>query len=131
MKQIFHHYKLWEDYTYNFYDNISGVEKELKEQKVLEMFNSKELTKKMMFAVVNDWEYSCEHNLTNEGMNKIAYIGQAACALYDNIPNTVTMSGWHLLTDKVRERANSIAKEALNIWEEKQTKTNQLCLNLD
>ena len=131
MKQIFHHYELWEDYKYDFYNNISGSEKEIKLKQVTEMFNSKELTKEMMFKVVNEWKYSCEHNLTNEGMNKIAYIGQAACALYKNIPNTITMQGWHLVTKEVQERSNSIAEEALKYWEEKITKTNQLCLNLD
>ena len=131
MKQIFHHYELWEDYKYGFYNNISGNDKEIKLKQVVEMFNSEKTTREMMFKVINEWEYSCEHNLTNEGMNKIAYIGQAACALYKNIPNTITMQGWHLLTDKVRERSNQIAEEALKYWEDKITKTNQLCLKLD
>jgi hypothetical protein len=63
-------------------------------------------------------------------LNKIAYIGQSAAALYDNIPNTVTMECWSLLSEDIREKSNLLAKEAIDNWEIK-NKRIQLCLNLD
>ena len=69
-----------------------------------------------MLAVVNKWKHSCEHNLTNNSMNKVAYIGQAACAYYAEIPSTVTMEAWNKLTPEVQERSNNIAEEVINIW---------------
>ena len=92
MERIYHHYLKWEDHKAGFYDNCSGAEKDIKIQKVLEMFNSESLTKEYMNLVIEKWIYSCEHNLSNESMNKIAYLGQAACCLYANIPSTITMA---------------------------------------
>lgn len=130
MKRIYHPYWLWEDYKAGFYDNLSGKDKQNKIDKVIEMFNSKELTEEYMTKVINEWKYSCEHNLTNESMNKIAYIGQAACCLYSNIPSTITMEAWGLLSKEVKERSNSISEEVLNTWINNNKKI-QLCLNLD
>lgn len=89
---------------------------------------SKALTKKYMMRVVEEWKYSCEHNLTNESMNKIAYIGQAACCIYGGVPSTVTMEIWSTLPQNVRDRSDEIAKETINYYFT-EIKDNQLCLN--
>jgi hypothetical protein len=73
MERIYHPYWLWEDYKAGFYENISGEEKKQMILKVVEMFNSKSLTKEFMNRVVTEWKYSCEHNLTNESLNKIIF----------------------------------------------------------
>jgi hypothetical protein len=130
MKRIFHHYKKWEDYEAGFYNNCSGAEKEKKIQAVISMFSSEKLTREYMTKVIELWKYSCEHNFTNESLNKIAYLGQAACCLYNNIPNTVTMEAWSKLDKEVQERADRIAIEIIEKWEET-NKDIQLCLNLD
>lgn len=97
IKRIFHPYTLWEDYKEGFYNTCSGNEKEYKISKVKEMFNSKELTNKFMLKVINEWTYSCEHNLSNLSMNRVAYLGQAACCLYAKVPSLVTMYAWKFL----------------------------------
>lgn len=130
IKRVFHPYTKWEDYTHGFYENCSGKEKESKLEKCIILFNSEQLTREYMFRVVNEWKYSCEHNLTNESLNQIAYIGQAACCLYASIPNTITMEAWSMLSQDVQERSNKIAKEAIKEWN-KQNKLIQLCLNFD
>ena len=116
MKQLFHPWHKWEDYEYNFYSNCTGKEKVQKAESCIEMFNSESETRRCMFYVVLNWKRSMEHNLTNSNMNKIAYIGQSACAYYDKIPNTVTMECWSILDVDVQDRANMIAKEALDFW---------------
>lgn len=126
--RIYHPYNRWEDFKAGFYDNCTGEAKKEKIQKVLEMFNSAKLTRKFMELVIKEWVYSCEHNLSNNSMNKIAYLGQAACCLYGNIPCTVTMECWRLLSKEVRDRSDSIASEVIKQWE---TKNIQLCLNID
>jgi 23S rRNA A1618 N6-methylase RlmF len=116
MNRIYHPYWKWEDHKNGFYENCSGKEKELKKQSVLNMFNSEKLTKEYMNRVIEEWQYSCEHNLTNESMNKIAYIGQAACCLYDKVPNLITMYAWKFLKPEIRERSDKIAKKTINKW---------------
>ena len=98
--------------------------KQVKIDKVVEMFNSSKLTEKYMNKVIEKWIYSCEHNLTNDSMNKIAYIGQAACCLYADVPCDLTMRGWKLLTQDVRNRSDKIANKVINKWKlEKRLKT--------
>lgn len=114
--RVYHPYTLWEDYKAGFYDNISGKQKQSKIDKVLEMFNSDKLTEEYMNMVIEHWVYSCEHNLTNESMNKVAYIGQAACCLYGKVPCDLTMRGWKLLSQEVRDRSDEIANKVINKW---------------
>lgn len=128
MKRIYHRYEKWEDYKAGFYDNCTGETKKEKEKLVLEMFNSEELTLKFMNRVVDNWVNSCQHNLTNESMNKIAYIGQGACCLFAGIPSTVTMGMWSKLSKNTQERADKNAKKVLNKWL-KTDKNVQLCLS--
>lgn len=130
MKRIYHPYWMWEDYKAGFYNACSGQQKKEKIEKVLEMFNDPVKTKENMMFIINNWKYSCEHNLTNESLNKIAYIGQSACCVYAGVPYTVTMEAWSLLSDKVKHRSDEIAKKAIEQWF-KQNKRIQLCLNLD
>lgn len=130
MKRIYYRWEYWEDFKAGFYDNCSGDKKKYYIEKCLEMFNDEKLTEKYMNMVIEKWKYSCEHNLTNESLNKIAYIGQAACCLYAGIPNTITMEAWSLLSHNIQNRANIQAEKVLNKWNIK-NKNLQLCLNID
>lgn len=128
--RIYHPYTIWEDWKGGFYDNCSGEAKQEKINSAIRMFDSEQLTREYMMKVINEWKYSCEHNLTNNTINKIAYIGQAACCLYDKIPNTITMEAWSKIKKENRKRADQIALEVLNIWKNRNKKI-QLCLNID
>ena len=129
IKRVYHPYTLWEDYKHGFYDNCTGSDKDAMLLKSIEMFNDEMLTKKYMNKVIETWKYSCEQNLTNPSMNKIAYIGQGACCLYARVPSTVTMEAWSHLTDEVKERSNNIAKDVIDNWNNNNKKI-QLCLNI-
>lgn len=113
MEQKFHPFHLWEDYKHCFYDNCSGKVKEEKLKICVDFFNNNELVYEFMERVLKEWKYSCEHNLTNNSMNKIAYLGQASLALYCNVPSTVTMESWSMLSKNVQNQANEIAKQLL------------------
>ena len=128
--RIYHPYWLWEDYKAGFYDNCSGDIKKKHIESVLFLFKDKELTKEYMNKVITEWKYSCEHNLTNDSLNKIAYIGQGACCIYAGVPNTVTMEAWSLLDKSIQKQADLIAEKVLNTWISN-NKRIQLCLNLD
>lgn len=130
MERIYHPYWLWEDFKNGFYDNISGEKKKELSFKVIELFNDSKLTKENMMRVINEWKYSCEHNLSNDSMNKIAYLGQGACCLYAGIPNSITMESWSLLSKERQKKSDKIANEVLEIWINR-NKNIQLCLNLD
>jgi hypothetical protein len=117
MERIYHPWQKWEDHKHGFYDNCSGDKKKVLAEKVLELFSNEDLCREYMYRVVNEWRDSCEQNLTNSSMNKIAYIGQSACCLYAGIPSSVTMENWRFVPKSDRDRADEIAKEVLAFWE--------------
>lgn len=125
MQRIYHPYHLWEDYKAGFYDNVSGKNKEEMTIKVVEFFKDSDLVKEQMKSVLDRWNYSFEHNLTNESMNKVAYLGQASVCNYLGIPNTITMSAWSKVPKEKQQRANEIAESLIKDY----FKNKQLCLN--
>jgi hypothetical protein len=130
MNRIYHPFWLWEDYKCGFYDNVTGEKKTQYIDGIIRMFNSESETRKNMLRVINEWVYSCQHNLTNLSLNRIAYIGQGATCLYCGAPSTITMEAWSLLTKEVQMRSDKIALEVIEEWETK-NKNIQLCLKLD
>lgn len=117
MKRIYHPYWLWEDYKAGFYDNVSGKNKKELINYVIELFSNPNLTETYMRKVIDNWKYSCEHNLTNLSMNRIAYLGQSACCIYKSIPSTITMEAWNLVDKSNRDIADSIASNIIKEWE--------------
>lgn len=130
MERIYHPYWLWEDYKNGFYDNVSGEQKKECISNCLEMFNCESKTIQNMFYVVDNWKYSMEHNLSNNSLNHIAYIGQSACCNYAKIPNSITMECWSMLSVETQQRANKNAIQAIERWKSN-NKIIQLCLRLD
>jgi hypothetical protein len=66
-----------------------------------------------MEGVLHDWPNSTEHNLTNERMNRIAWLGQAAVCWDAGIPSAFC-NGFSLLTEDEQHTANQAAFEYLN-----------------
>lgn len=97
------------------------------QKKVIELFTNTELTEKYMNKVINEWHYSCEHNLTNISLNRIAWLGQSACCLYAKIPYSITMENWRYVDEENRNIACEIADKIIKQY---QTKNKQLCLNI-
>jgi len=121
MKRIFHPWHKWEDYRHNFY---GGVVEDFQKDNTLELYASL-LRDPVQFeealkVITSEWKYSCEHNLSNESMNRIAYLGQAACALVYKVPHHLSMSGYNLLTDSEKIAADQMAKKYLDLWLSKQ-----------
>lgn len=65
--------------------------------------------------VLNEWPTSCEHWLSNDGMNRIAWLGQASMCIATGVPSCFR-GGFQLLTDGEREIANRTAERWLNKW---------------
>jgi hypothetical protein len=114
IERKYHHYLKWEDYKFGMYDNPKNKIQEAK--KICDFFKYTQKLKYFMFKVVHEWKYSCEQNLTNPNMNKIAYIGQAAVALALGFSRDSTMFAWNLLDEKTQDKANKIAEKALQAW---------------
>ena len=128
MKQVFHHYKDWEEHHHGLWRKVSGAEKEEYLSKAVEFTGNTELYGDWMMKVISEWPVSCEQNLTCSSINRQAWVGHAACCLAIGCPEEVTRLAWWKLTDKQRDEANLKADEAIAKWEEDYRSRNQFNL---
>ena len=123
MNRIYHPWDKWEDYRHNFYGGVSDYQKD----NTLELYASllRDLPKfeDALRHIIYEWKYSCEHNLSNESMNRVAYLGQASCALTYKVPHNVSMGGYNLLTQDEQQAADAMAQKYLNVWLAKYERT--------
>ncbi len=117
MKRIYHTWEKWECYPAGFYEStapagMSGVEANEAYRNLLKDIPTFERALRQVLA---KWEKSCEHYLSNEKMNRIAWLGQAALCVHCGIPRSFR-GGFNLLTKPEQEAANNAALKWLNIW---------------
>ena len=72
-----------------------------------------------MKRVTDEWIISCEKNLTNNNLNRIAWLGQAACCIASGCPQEITRNIWCTLTEEEQNLANKVAARAILEWESK------------
>ena len=114
--RIFHTYETWECYKSGFYDTTKeGMTKDECEHGYYELLRNESEFRHALDVVINTWKFSCEHYLTNQAMNRIAWLGQASLCAARGIP-AVFRGGYNLLTKEEQDKANSIALEYLNKW---------------
>lgn len=77
-----------------------------------------QLFENCMERVLAEWPNSAEHYLTNEKMNRIAWLGQAAVCIHLHIPRGYR-SGFNKLTKREQAIANEAALKWLNVWLER------------
>ena len=70
---------------------------------------------KAMQGVLRDWPNSVEHNLTNDRMNRIAWLGQAAMCYESGIPATYC-NGFSLMSKAEQDAADAAALRHLNLF---------------
>ena len=68
-----------------------------------------------MSQVADSWKNSCEHFLTNTGINRIAWLGQSAMCIATGVPS-VFRGGFKLLTIEQQRAANAAAQIQLESW---------------
>jgi hypothetical protein len=128
MKRIYHHYKKWEDFKAGMWRKESKEYEERELPKIIEFTGDHEQYGQAMIEMVKRWKFGCEHNLTNQSLNKRAWVGHAACCFKFGWPEYLVRQAWNLLTNEQRYLANKKADLAILEWQRLTTKTNQLSL---
>jgi len=115
--RIVHTYEKWECYKAGFYFEHppKGMSDDECTTKYKELLTDIPLFKSVLAQVITKWKNSCEHYLTNIDMNRIAWLGQASLCFLYGIPSKYR-SGFNLLTDEEKEKANRAACVYLNKW---------------
>ena len=118
MKRIYHTWDKWECYPAGFYEN-KPVGKDWDDEKCREMYaeflRDIPMFEAAMQSILERWPRSCEHYLSNESMNRIAWLGQAAMCYAHGVPS-VFRGGFNRLTEEEQQRANESALKYLNRW---------------
>jgi ParB-like chromosome segregation protein Spo0J len=114
--RIYHTWDKWECYRAGFYaERCVGLTPAQGEERYREFLSDIDRVRDALEHVTSQWKHSCEHYLTNERMNRIAWLGQAAVAYALGIPS-MCRGGYHRLTDAQKEAADTLALEYLNKW---------------
>lgn len=118
MNRIFHTWDKWECYPAGFYEN-RPKDKALTDDQCRDLYATflRDLPafEAAMAGTLRDWPNSCEHYLTNERMNRIAWLGQASMCYARGIPS-IFSGGFQRLTEAEQDAANQAALVALNGW---------------
>lgn len=118
MRRIYHTWEKWECYPAGFYEN-RPKDKNLTTDDCQEIYRSLladiERFEAALNRVLSEWPMSCEHYLSNENMNRIAWLGQSSLCISEGIP-AVFRGGFNMLTDEQQKAANEMALKYLNIW---------------
>lgn len=114
--RVFHTYEKWECHKAGFFaTKMNGFTKDEAEDEFADFLKSENDFDLALQGVVREWKYSCEQNLTNIALNRIAWLGQASACYARGIPSKYR-AGWFKLTEEQQDRANEIALKYLNIW---------------
>lgn len=114
--RIFHTFDKWEAVDAGFFaPGIKGRDKEECEQEYGAFLADSKRFAEGIEQVFKEWPNSCEHNLTNSSMNRIAWIGQAAACAAVGLPSTYR-AGFSKLPEETQTKANELALQYLNKW---------------
>lgn len=118
MKRIYHRWDEWECYPAGFYENRpqnKALTDDDCRQLYRELLSDVLRFREALGDVVDQWPASTEHYLSNERMNRIAWLGQAALCLAEGVPSRFR-GGYMLLSEAEKAAADDVALEALNAW---------------
>ena len=124
LKRVYHPYNEWEEVNFNMWGNVCNFNHWL--ERAIEFTGNNILYGSYMIKVINDWPISCENALTDQYINKKAWIGHAASALAMNCPEHVTRKAWGYLTDEQKFLANKQAERAIRTWEDNYIESKKL-----
>jgi len=115
--RIYHTWDKWECHKAGFYTSHppKGMTPEECEARYAELLSDDKAFASALEGIISEWKFSCEHYLTNEKMNRIAWLGQAALAYAHGIP-ACYRGGYNRLTPEQQARADEVALEYLNKW---------------
>lgn len=114
-KRVYHPVHHWEECDFNMWGEVIGRDEVL--QKAIAFTGDHELYGSYMRRVTREWPVSCENALTDYNLNRRAWIGHAAAALYGKIPEDITRQAWRYLSDEQQLLANNQASKAIRQWE--------------
>lgn len=113
--RIYHPWHKWEEVDHNMWGSVPNRADSL--ITAINFTGDHEKYGSFMIRVIEEWRYSCEHNLSNRTQNRQAWIGHAACALAIGVPEDIIRAAWSHLSEDQQIKANAEADKAIALWE--------------
>jgi hypothetical protein len=110
----------WECVAAGMYKPASCSTNEFESNKIryAEFLSDSDSFQQAAIRVAEQWPLSCLNFLTNEKINRIAWVGQSSACFACGL-SSVFKGGFWLLTESQQEEANLIAFRHLKDWVEK------------
>lgn len=115
MKRLFEKYTEWEDYKNGMYEMYTSEDEDKISQAVYLLTNSVLFLETCKY-VVKDWKTTTGVHLTNNTINKKAWLGQACCSYLYQVPELLTRVAWGKLTKEQQDTANNVAETVINSY---------------
>ena len=117
MNRVFHTWDKWECYQAGFYEDVppGDMDAEAATDAYAAFLRDIPRFSSALDRVLAEWPNSCEHYLSNENMNRIAWLGQSAMCIETRVP-AAFRRGYHKLSDAEKQAADACALVALNRW---------------
>jgi hypothetical protein len=117
MTRIWHPWQRWECFRAGLYGTSppAPMSPEAALRAYAEFLSDTDRFKAALAKVLSEWTFSCEHFLSNDGINRVAWLGQASMCIDTGVPSAFR-AGFKLLDEREREIANATAFQYLTIW---------------
>jgi len=117
MKRLYHHWEKWECFRAGFYESEApgGMSSDEARDQYAVFLRDTPRFKAALLRVLAEWPISCDQFLSNENINRIAWLGQASMCIATGVPSRFRGGFW-LLTQDEQRTANSTAELALMHW---------------
>lgn len=117
VQRIWHPWTSWECYRAGFFRPTSSREQLTQwRASYRELLSDLGAFRGAMERVLNEWPISAAHNLTNDGMNRVAWLGQSSCCITFGACAEQTRSAFNTLDQKAQDAANKAAADVLRDW---------------
>jgi hypothetical protein len=125
MKADLRPYTEWEDWLAGMYRDVPRADEEQLTVAAAELLSNSHRLASAMREVTSCWKHASEANL-HEPPNNRAWLGQAACAFAEKVPESLTRAAWGRLTDCQRAEANKIADRVIDEWKYRTRRSPQM-----
>lgn len=117
MIRIYHHWEKWECFRAGMYETVPppGLSADECRRAYADFLTNDARFSMAMQRVLDEWPNSCDQFLSNEDINRVAWMGQASMCIETGVP-CVFRGGFKLLSKKQQDRANALAAEYVKKW---------------
>jgi hypothetical protein len=127
IERIYHPYDTWECFHAGFFDpaHCTKIDFEVFQREYATFLKNSAQFTFAIERVFNEWPISCENFLTNNQINRVAWLGQASACIEVGLSSAFKGGFWRL-TATEQDIANGIAFENITWWINEQKKRKQI-----